>query len=145
MPEREWIFEEDRPGDVPSGILAACGDALAIAFHGPMGAGKTTLIRHLCHALGVSDRVNSPTFSLVNEYHGRDGIVVHHIDLYRLSGEEEAVHAGIGEVLESGGNCFVEWPERAPGILPPGTRHLFLEALPDGRRRVRLTDAGGNR
>jgi tRNA threonylcarbamoyladenosine biosynthesis protein TsaE len=142
---REWIFDERSPGDVPARILAACASAGVIAFHGPMGAGKTTLIRHLCLALGVRDRVTSPTFALVNEYLARDGSSVLHIDLYRLSGEEEAVQAGIGEVLEKGRLSLVEWPERAPGILPPGTLHLNIGVMPDGRRRVCLTEAGDNR
>lgn len=145
MPDREWIFDEFEPGDVPAGVLAACGRAPAIALHGPMGAGKTTLVRHLCLAMGVRDRVGSPTYSLANEYLAADGTAVHHIDLYRLSGEEEAVQAGVEEILGRGPLSLVEWPERAPGILPPGTVHLFIDVLPDGRRLIRLQDTGGIR
>jgi tRNA threonylcarbamoyladenosine biosynthesis protein TsaE len=145
MGKREWYFDEASPGDVPAGVLAACRGALAIALHGPMGAGKTTLVRHLCLALGVRDRVSSPTYALVNEYMAGDGTAVHHVDLYRLSGEEEAVQAGIEELLRKGPLSLVEWPELAPDILPARTVHLYLEALPDGGRLLRMTDAAENR
>ena len=110
------------------------------AFHGGMGAGKTTLIRQLCKAAGVSDAVSSPTFSLVNEYRmgaGRSG-TIYHIDLYRLRDAEEAFHAGVEDCLYSGAYCLVEWPERAPSLFPADTVHLHLEALPDGRRRLTM-------
>jgi tRNA threonylcarbamoyladenosine biosynthesis protein TsaE len=145
MADREWVFDRDDAGGVPAGVLAACGKARVIALHGPMGAGKTTFVRHLCMALGVRDRVNSPTFSLVNEYLAADGSAVHHVDLYRVAGEEEAAQAGIEELLRRGPLSLVEWPERAPGILPEDARHLFISVLPDGRRRLVLTDTDGNR
>lgn len=144
MNEREWVFGAEGLDRVAGELLAACAPSRVMAIQGPMGAGKTTLIRHLCLALGVGDRVNSPTFSLVNEYVAPDGSPVFHIDLYRLSGEEEAVQAGIGEVLSSGGLCLLEWPERAPGLLPTDACHLTLEVLPDGRRRLGITHPGIN-
>ena len=144
MTDREWVFDADGLDRVARELLAACAPSRVMAIQGRMGAGKTTLVRHLCLALGVGDRVNSPTFSLVNEYAAADGSAVFHIDLYRLSGEEEALQAGIGEVLSSGGLCLLEWPERAPALLPPDACHLTLEVLPDGRRRLGMTQAGIN-
>jgi tRNA threonylcarbamoyladenosine biosynthesis protein TsaE len=90
------------------------------AFHGGMGSGKTTFIHALCDARGVTDTVGSPTFSIINEY-SYPGGKVYHLDLYRLKDEEEALRAGVEDVLYSGELCLVEWPDRAPGIFPPGT------------------------
>ena len=112
-----------------------------LAFHGDMGAGKTTLIRELCHQLGVSGNVSSPTFALVNEYRTRDEKTIYHMDWYRLTGEADALHAGMEEYLYSGNTCLVEWPDRAPRLLPPGTVHLFLEILGPETRKVSLTIA----
>jgi len=98
------------------------------AFHGGMGAGKTTFIHALCDARGVTDTVGSPTFSIINEYRYPGG-KVYHLDLYRLKDEEEALRAGVEDVLYSGELCLVEWPDRAPGIFPPETVEARIEIL----------------
>jgi len=121
---------------VAAELLAFAPAATVIALHGGLGAGKTTLVGRLCRLAGVRTPVSSPTYALVNEYPLPGGGSIHHIDLYRLRDEQEAFDAGLEELLLSGGRCFVEWPERAPGLLPPGTLHVWLEALPDGRRRL---------
>ena len=118
-----------------------------IALHGDMGAGKTTFSAALCAAMGVPGTVNSPTFSLVNEYLTRSGETLYHMDWYRLRDEAEALQAGMEEYLYSGAVCLVEWPERAPDLLPAGTLHAWLEVLgPETRRltvnEVWLTRAG---
>jgi len=94
-----------------------------ITFNGGLGAGKTTFTSALCALLGVEDSVSSPTFSLINEYHFRDeqgrDRIIYHSDWYRLHDEEEAIQAGIEDMLaQNEGWCIVEWAERAPGLLP---------------------------
>jgi tRNA threonylcarbamoyladenosine biosynthesis protein TsaE len=106
------------------------------AFHGDMGAGKTTFIHALCASRGVTDTVGSPTFSIINEYRYAGGKIFH-LDLYRLKDEEDALRAGVEDVLYSGEFCLVEWPERAPGIFPPDTVHLWLEILGPDTRKIR--------
>ena len=105
------------------------------AFHGGMGAGKTTFIHALCAVKGVTDTVGSPTFPIINEYRYEAGRIFH-IDLYRLKDEEEAVRAGVEDVLYSGDLCLVEWPDRAPGIFPPDTVHLRIEAIDPDTRKI---------
>ena len=106
-----------------------------LAFHGGMGAGKTTFIHALCLAKGVVDTVGSPTFSIINEYKYDKGRIFH-IDLYRLKDEEEAIRAGVEDVLYSGELCLVEWPDRAPGIFPPDTVALRIRAIDRDLREV---------
>lgn len=115
------------------------GDKKVVAFHGAMGAGKTTFIHAFCDALGVTDAVGSPTFSLINEYSYLDGIM-YHIDLYRLNSAEEAQRAGVEDCLYSGDLCLVEWPERIPELLPPDTLHVFLEVLDTDKRSIRINN-----
>jgi tRNA threonylcarbamoyladenosine biosynthesis protein TsaE len=105
------------------------------AFHGEMGAGKTTFIHALCAAKGVTDTVGSPTFSIINEYVYPAGKIFH-LDLYRLKDEEEAARAGVEDVLYSGELCLVEWPDRAPGIFPPGTADLRIRAIDRDLREI---------
>ena len=105
------------------------------AFHGDMGAGKTTFIHALCTVKGVTDTVGSPTFSIINEYRYSGGKIFH-IDLYRLKDEEEAIRAGVEDVLYSGEICLVEWPDRAPGIFPPETAEVWLEVIDPDTRKI---------
>ena len=110
------------------------------AFHGNMGAGKTTFIHALCDVKGVKDVVGSPTFSIINEYAYRDNgeKKIFHIDLYRLKDEEEAIQAGVEDCLYSDHISFVEWPEKAPGIFPKDTVHVYIEVTDSANRKLRI-------
>jgi tRNA threonylcarbamoyladenosine biosynthesis protein TsaE len=110
-----------------------------IAFHGEMGAGKTTFIHALCMEKKVNDIVGSPTFSIINEYESIDGTICH-LDLYRLKDGQEAVQAGVEDCLYSGNTCFVEWPERAISIFPGDTIHVYLEVVNLETRNLRIVD-----
>jgi len=102
-------------------FLAHKGPANVVAFYGSMGAGKTTFITALCEALGVEDVVNSPTFTLVNEYRDGAGEPVYHFDFYRINRLAEALDIGIYEYFDSGALCLVEWPEMIEELLPDDT------------------------
>ena len=111
------------------------------AFHGSMGAGKTTFIHALCTIKGVTDTVGSPTFSIINEYeYDCDGTrrKLFHIDLYRLRDEEEVFRAGVEDCLNSGYTSLVEWPEKAPGIFPEDTVEVWLQPLDGTQRHLKL-------
>jgi tRNA threonylcarbamoyladenosine biosynthesis protein TsaE len=117
----------------------ATDDQKVIAFHGAMGSGKTTLIHALCEVKGVKDVIGSPTFSIINEYCFPGGMI-YHIDLYRLKDEQEATRAGVEDCLYSDHICFVEWPEKAPGIFPVDTIHVFIEVVDSETRRLSIKD-----
>lgn len=121
-------------------LWRAAGQKKVIAFHGQMGAGKTTFIHALCDVKQVPGPVSSPTFSIINEYKYPQG-VIYHIDLYRLEQEEDAFRAGVEDCLYSGHTCLVEWPERAPSLFPPETVHVFLEVTAPGERRLTIRNA----
>jgi tRNA threonylcarbamoyladenosine biosynthesis protein TsaE len=131
----ERIFTLSTLKSLAEECWAIYGNRPVFSFSGQLGAGKTTLIRALCEVKGVKDRVSSPTFSLINEYRYPGGII-YHIDLYRINDEAEAVRAGIEDVLHSGEICLLEWPEKAPGILPPETVHFHIEVLDAARRKI---------
>lgn len=113
-----------------------------LLFKGPMGAGKTTLIKEMARALGVKGATGSPTFSLVNEYEIDDFTVLYHFDMYRLTDEMQAYDIGIDEYLHSGNWCFVEWPERIPNLLPDHFSTVTLSVLANGTRRLELQTDG---
>lgn len=96
-----------------------------IAFYGDMGVGKTTLIKAIAKALHVVETINSPTFSLINEYKTTDNKKIFHFDLYRLEQEKDAYNIGIEEYLYSNEWCFIEWAEKIPNILP--TEHTLIK------------------
>ena len=106
-----------------------------IAFHGPMGAGKTTFIRALCQELAVEDTVTSPTFAIVNEYTTAQG-PVYHFDFYRLRQPQEALDIGLEEYLASGRPCLMEWPEMVEPLLPDDTTYVSISENPDGTRTL---------
>ena len=99
------------------------GDNTVFAFHGEMGAGKTTFIRALCEVLGVDpEEANSPSFSIINEYRSdTTAELIYHFDLYRLESVEEALEIGVEDYFDSGALCLLEWPERIEPLLPDDT------------------------
>jgi tRNA threonylcarbamoyladenosine biosynthesis protein TsaE len=109
------------------------------AFDAAMGTGKTTFIHALCDVLGVKDAVGSPTFSIINQYQLADGYILYHLDLYRIKDEEEAIQAGIEDVLYSGEYCMVEWPEKIPALMPDDVLNVHLEAVNELKRRITIT------
>ncbi|MEO8772488.1 MAG: tRNA (adenosine(37)-N6)-threonylcarbamoyltransferase complex ATPase subunit type 1 TsaE [Ferruginibacter sp.] len=119
-------------------FLAAIGLKKVIAFHGEMGAGKTTFIHAVCNELKVEDSISSPTFSIINEYSVPSGASIFHMDLYRLKDEEEAITAGVEDALYSGDLCFVEWPEKTRGIFPTDTVHCYLTSISDNERKLKI-------
>ncbi len=133
----ERTFQLDEIVSVATGILPLISGKV-VALHGDMGAGKTTFVHALGEALGGGQEVSSPTFSIINEYNW-EGRPVYHIDLYRLKDEEEAMQAGVEDCLYSGNTCLVEWPERAPGIFPPGTIHIYLNVVNSQTRKLLIS------
>ena len=117
--------------------LAASG-CTVVAFEGEMGAGKTTLIRALCAALGVADDVSSPTFALVNEYRDGHQQPVYHFDFYRIDSLDEAIRIGADEYFDSGYLCLVEWPARVAALLPVPHVEVRLAVQPDESRLINL-------
>ena len=132
-----------RPEDAPAAaadLLHAFPHGRVFTFNGPLGAGKTTLIKALCTHLGVADGMASPSFSIVNEYRTRNGEAVYHFDLYRLNKAEELEGIGFTEYLDSGRYCFVEWPELGVGLYPPGTVEVVMDLEETGTRRLRTNE-----
>lgn len=112
-----------------------------LAFHAPMGAGKTTFTTAICKVLGVSsDAVSSPTFSIVNEYRTESGDSIFHFDFYRINRIEEAYDIGIFDYLDSGCLCIMEWPENVEQILPEETLNVFISVREDGAREISWED-----
>ncbi len=117
------------------------GDHTVFAFYGKMGAGKTTFIKAICRELGITDVVNSPTFSIVNEYRADEtGELVYHFDFYRIKKLEEVYDMGYEDYFYSGAVCLIEWPELIEELLPGDAVKVCIEELPDGQRRL-STDA----
>ncbi|MSR64792.1 MAG: tRNA (adenosine(37)-N6)-threonylcarbamoyltransferase complex ATPase subunit type 1 TsaE [Verrucomicrobiae bacterium] len=112
-----------RPGDV-------------VALDGELGAGKTALVKAIAAALGCTQSVTSPTFTIIHEY--ETILSVFHIDLYRLNTEQEAIDVGIEEYLRGDGVCLVEWAERIERLLPRRTISIRIEVLSETSRRFAI-------
>ena len=134
----EVNFELEKIQDAALKLLSAAGSYKVIALHGEMGAGKTTLIHALCRAMGIKDVVTSPTFSIINQYKTAKGQTVYHMDLYRIKNENEAMSAGVEDCLYSGEICLVEWPEKAPGIFPDDTLHIYISSVDNNTRKLKI-------
>lgn len=109
-----------------------------LLFYGEMGVGKTTLIKELVKQLGSVDVASSPTFSLVNEYHSRQGEVIYHFDFYRINNEDEALDMGIEDYFYDNNWCLVEWPEKIKNLLPLDAVAIHLSKNEDGTRSITI-------
>lgn len=114
----------------------------AIDLDGGLGAGKTTLVRHLLRALGVTGRVKSPTYAVVEPYEvqqaGGPPLRISHFDFYRFSDPREWEDAGFRELFSSPGLKLSEWPGNAAPALPPPDVRVRIEVLADDSRQVEL-------
>ncbi len=123
-------------------------DRRVFAFHGPMGAGKTTMITALGRKKGVTESMSSPTFSIINQYsYAEKGAArtFYHIDLYRLETADEAVQAGVEESMYSGEICMVEWPEKAADLFDQETTHVRIMPVEERLRIVQIELPNNNR
>lgn len=127
-------METEQVGERLARILRA-GDVIAMS--GDLGAGKTVFIRGLARGLGVTARVTSPTYTVVNEYEGT--LPLFHFDMYRLSGADELYDIGWDDYLKRGGVCAVEWSERASGLLPEDCIFVDITAQDEAARRIEIT------
>ncbi|WP_101049335.1 tRNA (adenosine(37)-N6)-threonylcarbamoyltransferase complex ATPase subunit type 1 TsaE [Macromonas nakdongensis] len=122
----------------------ALGHAL-ITLHGDLGAGKTTLVRHLLRALGVQGRIKSPTYAVVEPHSAPpaaawpQGLRIAHFDLYRFSEPREWEDAGLRELFADPGLKLVEWPEKAEGLMPTADLCVTLIPMDDDARTLDLS------
>ena len=118
------LAKELSPGDV-------------VCLEGDLGAGKTTFTQGLAAALGVPGRVTSPTFCIVQEHQSLELLLVH-MDLYRLRGEEDVEAIGWEDYLARGAVLVVEWPERAGALIPPTARRVSITHGGENRRKIAI-------
>jgi tRNA threonylcarbamoyladenosine biosynthesis protein TsaE len=130
---RHWLWPDEQACQRFAAGLAtrpALRDA-CIELQGPLGAGKTCLVRHLLRALGITGRIKSPTYAVLEPYETADGLAISHFDFYRFSDPREWEDAGLRDVFGQPGLKLVEWPEQAAGALPPADLRIAIRPVPD--------------
>ena len=118
----------------------ASHDALGHAYvelRGDLGAGKTTFVRHLLRALGVSGRIKSPTYTVLEPY-SLPGLEISHFDFYRFADPREWADAGFRDVFAAPGLKLAEWPQKAEPLLPLPDLRMEIEVIDDTQRKVTL-------
>lgn len=135
---KEWIaYKPNDYSEISGKIIKSYPSSRVFAFYGDMGAGKTTLIKTLCSTLGVEGTANSPSFAIVNNYTGKDNILISHFDFFRLNKTEELYDIGFEDYLYDNRYCFIEWPQIGESLLPEETIRLQISVMPDGTRIIR--------
>lgn len=140
---RDWVCRDlTELGAIAGEMLDVAKDYKVWLFEGSLGAGKTTLVKALCRALGVLDTVSSPSFSLINEYATAKGEAVYHFDFYRVATEMEAVDIGADEYFYSGNLCFIEWPSKIPSLIPDRYLKITINLVSENHRKITLQTYG---
>lgn len=121
---------------VATSLINAAQNEKIWVFQGPMGAGKTTLIKAIAQELGIVDQVSSPTFGIVNHYENKEGNTFYHFDFYRIEDPVEALDIGIEEYFYSGNHCWLEWAEKIKDFLPEDFFLIKIESISDFKRQV---------
>jgi tRNA threonylcarbamoyladenosine biosynthesis protein TsaE len=117
-------------------LLGEMGEEKLLGLIGDLGSGKTTLVAQILKKLGSLDPVQSPTYSIVNEYRDEHGNPVYHIDLYRLKDASELSGLGLEEMMDSDAFCFIEWPEIAKALFPAESLYLRISNIDNEQRKL---------
>ena len=117
-PEETLLFGEKIAKELDQGDV--------LCLHGDLGAGKTHFVKGIARGLGVNEStVNSPTFTLINEYRG--SFPIYHFDAYRIKSDQEVVELGVDEYFYGNGVCLIEWPEKMKNFLPVNSVHITIQ------------------
>lgn len=122
-----------------------CADGALVLLVGPLGAGKTVLAKGIARGLGIEEQIISPTYTIVSEY-GSGSVPLHHVDLYRIEGNEQMENLGLEDILRGNGVVVVEWGEKlAPGLAAAVAEHeprlrVTIALAPDGGRDITVDD-----
>jgi len=135
MEKKYFVENIDQLDEVTDDILKWIQDVRIILFYGDMGAGKTTMIKSFCKNLGFKEEVQSPTFSIINEYNTPQS-VIYHMDLYRLETEEQLTEIGFEEYIYSGAYCFIEWPKISIDFISEPYCKLNISSDEKGTRKI---------
>jgi tRNA threonylcarbamoyladenosine biosynthesis protein TsaE len=131
----DLIYTLDQTDAIAAQLVQQFAAEPVWVFQAPMGAGKTTLIAGIGKAMGIQEAMSSPTFSIMNEYEVK-GKLIYHMDWYRLENEADARQAGVEAALEEADISLVEWPEKAPNLVPDNAIVMHIEILDPNRRRL---------
>ncbi|MDN3920616.1 tRNA (adenosine(37)-N6)-threonylcarbamoyltransferase complex ATPase subunit type 1 TsaE [Roseateles violae] len=136
---RSLLWPDEAACETFARELARCPGLMeaSIELHGALGAGKTSLVRHLLRALGVSGRIKSPSYAVLESYSIERG-EVSHFDFYRFADPREWEDAGFRDIFSAPGLKLSEWPEKAAGVLPLADLQIWLSVQADDSRAVRL-------
>lgn len=102
-----------------------------ICLYGALGTGKTRIAKGICEGLGAKEIINSPTFNIVNEYQGKDGLKIYHFDFYRLKTEDDILNIGFKDYINSGAVIIIEWPEKIERFLPEDKIEIHISHTDD--------------
>ena len=131
----DFIYTLNQTDEIAAQLVQQYATTPVWVFQAPMGAGKTTLIAAIGKAMGIQEAMSSPTFSIMNEYQVQ-GKLIYHMDWYRLENEADARQAGVEAALEEADMSLVEWPEKAPNLVPDNAVVMHIEILDPNRRRI---------
>ena len=138
MTETETASPEETEA-LAAGLAARLVEGDLVTVAGELGAGKTTFVRGACEALGVRERVTSPTYTIGHRYHAAGGSEVSHLDLYRFEGMSPAEWGDLEPYFE-GAIAFVEWPEAGEGVLPDPRYRVQIRHAGDAHRVVSIDE-----
>jgi tRNA threonylcarbamoyladenosine biosynthesis protein TsaE len=131
----DFIYTLDQTDQIAAQLVQKYATYPVWVFQAPMGAGKTTLIAAIGKAMGILEAMSSPTFSIMNEYQVQ-GKLIYHMDWYRLENAADARQAGVEAALEEADMSLVEWPEKAPNLVPDNAVVMHIEILDPNRRSI---------
>ena len=129
------IYTLDQTDEIAAQLVQQYASKPVWVFQAPMGAGKTTLIAAIGKAMGIQEAMSSPTFSIMNEYEVQ-GKLIYHMDWYRLENAAEARQAGVEAAMEEADLSLVEWPEKAPNLVPEHAVVFNIEFIDPDQRRI---------